>query len=133
VFLGAWIGQRWGITGVAVGVLAALFIGFLMMAQLSLRVVQISWSRFAQAQLPALCLGMVVGGVTLAAAVGTRHLALPPFAGLVAGLVAATGTAVLVVWLAPSVTLGEHGVRTRDTLREYVLDRLHPARLRGSA
>jgi O-antigen/teichoic acid export membrane protein len=133
VFLAAWVGQRWGITGVAVGVLAALCIGYLMMAQLSLHVVQISWARFAQAQLPALGLGMVVGGVTLAAALGSRHLALPPFAGLVAGLVAATGTAVLVVWLAPSLTLGEHGVRTRDTLREYLLDRLRPARLRGSA
>jgi O-antigen/teichoic acid export membrane protein len=133
VFLGAWIGQRWGITGVAVGVLTALFIGYLMMAQLSLLVVQISWSRFAQAQLPALWLGMVVGGVTLAAAAGARHLELPPLVGLVAGLVAATAAAVLVAWLAPTLALGEHGVRTRNALRAYLLDRLRPARLRGSA
>jgi O-antigen/teichoic acid export membrane protein len=131
VFLGAWVGHYRGVTGVAVGVLGALFLNYLFMAQLGLRVAQLSWVRFAQAQLPALRLTIVVGGITLAVMVGSRHLGLPPIAGLVAGAAAAAGTAVLAAWMAPTLTLGEHGIRMRDTLRGH-LARLTPAPLRES-
>lgn len=132
VFLGAWIGQRWGVTGVAIGVLGAFFMNYLLMAQLSLSLVQISWVRFVQAQLPAFRLTLVVGAVTLATRVAARHLGWPPLGGLMVGLVAAAGAAALAAWLAPTLALGEHGIRARDTLRAYVLARLHPAGLRGS-
>jgi PST family polysaccharide transporter len=128
VFLGAWMGQHQGITGVAIGVLGALFVNYLLMAHLALNVLQISWLSFARAQLPALWLTMVVGAVTLATVTGTRHLALPSFTGLLGGLVAAIGTATLAGWIAPGVVLGEHGMRMRGTLRGYWLARLHPTR-----
>jgi O-antigen/teichoic acid export membrane protein len=133
VFLGAVIGQQWGITGVAIGVLVALFLSYLMMAQLSLEILQVSWSRFAEIQLPALRMTLVVGAATLATTWGIRHLGLHPIVGLVGGCLAATATAVFAAWLAPTFALGEHGVRTRDTLRAYLVDRLHPARVRRSA
>jgi O-antigen/teichoic acid export membrane protein len=132
VFLGAWVGHYWGVTGVAIGVLGALFVNYLLMASLGLSVGQISWVRFAKAQLPALRLTIVVGAVTLAITAGTRHIGLPPFASLVAGSAAAVGTAVLAAWLAPTLALGEHGIRMRDTLRGQLLDRLRPVPLRGS-
>jgi PST family polysaccharide transporter len=132
VFLGAWVGHYWGVTGVAIGVLGALFVNYLLMASLGLSVGQISWVRFAKAQLPALRLTIVVGAVTLAITAGTRHIGLPPFASLVAGSAAAVGTAVLAAWLAPALALGEHGIRMRDTLRGQLLDRLRPVPLRGS-
>ncbi|MGH7527654.1 MAG: lipopolysaccharide biosynthesis protein [Gemmatimonadales bacterium] len=132
VFLGAWVGQYQGVTGVAVGVLGALFFNYLLMAHLSLSVGQISWSRFAQAQLPALGLTIVLGAATLATTAGIRHLGLPPIAGLIGGSLAAAGTAAVAVWLAPTLTLGEHGIRMRDTVRAYLLARLRPARVRGS-
>jgi O-antigen/teichoic acid export membrane protein len=133
VFLGAWAGLRWGVTGVAVGVLCALVINYLMMAQLSLSVIQIPWTRFAEAQIPALRLTVVIALVTAASAAATRHLGLPPFAGLLAGCAAALGTAALMVTLAPTLSLGRYGMRMRDTVRTYLLGRFRPARLRGSA
>jgi PST family polysaccharide transporter len=132
VVLGAWIGHFQGLTGVAAGVLGALVFNYLMMAQLSLAVVEISWSRFAQAQLPAVRLAVVVGAASLAAVAGSRHLALPPLVGLVAGSAAATGTAVLAAWLAPTLALGEYGIRTRDMLRASVAARLQPLGPRAS-
>jgi O-antigen/teichoic acid export membrane protein len=133
VFLGAWVGLHWGVTGVAVGVLGALFTNYLLMTQLSLSVIQISWARFTQVQVPALRLTLVIAVVTAATTAGARHFGLPPFVGLVAGSAAAAGTAVLMVSLAPTLALGQYGMRIRDTLRSYLLDRLRPARARGSA
>jgi O-antigen/teichoic acid export membrane protein len=133
VFLGAWAGLRWGVTGVAVGVLGALFINYLLMADLSLSVIQVSWTKFAQAQLPALRLTLVIGLATAATVAATRHFGLPPLVGLIAGSMASASTAVLMVSLAPSLALGEYGIGMRDTLRSYLQGRLRPVRLRGSA
>jgi O-antigen/teichoic acid export membrane protein len=133
VFLGALIGRRWGVTGVAVGVLSALFANYLMMAQLCLPVVGLSWPRFAQAQLPAFRLTAVVVAVTLGITGAIRRLGLPPLAGLLAGGAAAAGTALLASWMVPKLVLGEDGIRMRDSLRAFVKARLRPARLRGSA
>lgn len=133
VFLGAWVGLHWGVTGVAVGVLGALFTNYLLMAQLSLSVIHVSWARFAQAQLPALWLTLVVATATAATAAGTRHLGLPPAVGLAAGSAAAAGTAMLMISLAPTLALGRYGMRMRDTLRSYLLARFRPERARGPA
>lgn len=133
VCLGAWGGLPWGVTGVAIGVLAALLTNYLLMAQLSLSVIQVSWARFAQAQLPALRLTLVVATVTAATVAGTRHLGLPPAVGLAAGSTAAAGAAALMIVLAPTFALGPDGMRMRDTLRSFLLARLRPERARGSA
>jgi len=124
VFLGAFIGHYWGLTGVASGVLAALFLNFLLMAQLGVSVGQISWFRFAEVQFPAIRLTVLLGAVTIAIAAGTRHLGLPAIVTFVAGLAAAAGTAVLAAWWAPRLALGEHGIRLRDALRSQVLNRV---------
>jgi O-antigen/teichoic acid export membrane protein len=133
VFAGAWIGQRSGVTGVAVGVLAALFVNYLLMAHLGLSVVRIGWPQFARVQVPALRLAALLGGLTLAVTAGTRHFGLPSYAGLAIGGAAAVGTAGLLAWLAPRLTLGEYGVRMRDLLGERVLARFRPARVPESA
>jgi O-antigen/teichoic acid export membrane protein len=133
VFFGAWVGLRWGITGVAIGVLSALFTNYLMMAHLSLSIIQVSWAKFAQVQLPALRLTLAIALVTAATSAATRHFSLPPWIGLIAGCAAALITAALMVSLAPTLSLGMHGMRMRDTLSTYLSARLRPARVRGSA
>jgi PST family polysaccharide transporter len=133
VFLGAWIGQRWGITGVAFGVLGALFANYLLMAHLSLTVANISWARFGQAQLPALRLAMLLAAATLGTTRATRYLELPAIAGLTIGAAVAAVTAFVAAWLAPTLVLGEDGMRMRDTLRPYLQARLRLPRLRRSA
>jgi O-antigen/teichoic acid export membrane protein len=133
VFLGAWAGRQWGVTGVAFGVLGALFINYLLMAQLGLSVARISWLEFIRVQLPALSLTIVVGVVALAVTAASRSLGLPPLAGLAIGSAAAVGTGLLAAWLAPALTLGEHGIRIRQTLWTHLLTRLRPVRLGRSA
>jgi PST family polysaccharide transporter len=132
VFLGAWVGQRYGVTGVATGVLLALFLNYLLMAQLGLSVGRISWLQFAEVQVPALRLTVVLGVVTYAVTVGARHLGLPPIAGLAAGAVVAVGTAALAAWLVPALALGEHGQRIGTRLRAYLVTRLRQRPLPGS-
>lgn len=133
VLLGAWVGQFWGVVGVAAGVLVALFINYVLMAQLSLSVGHITWLRFMQAQLPAIWLTLLVGGAAFAVVTVTRHLGYPPVAGLLGGSAAAAGIAVFAAWIAPGVTLGEYGMRMRDTLRAYFRGRLGPAPAQGPA
>jgi O-antigen/teichoic acid export membrane protein len=132
VFLGAWIGHYRGVSGVAIGVLSALIINYLLMAQLSLSVTRVSWLRFAQAQLPGLLLAVLCGAASLGATFGARYLGLPQVGSLLAGLLAAGGTAALTISIAPRVALGQHGLRVRDTIRAYLSARLGPARLPGS-
>jgi PST family polysaccharide transporter len=133
VFLGALIGQHWGVTGVAIGVLGALGANYLSMAHLSLTVIDVPWTRYVQAQLPAVRLTILLAAVTLGVAGVTRHLGVVPFAGLLIGAAGAAGAAVLAAWLFPKLVLGENGIRMRDTLRAFVMARLRPVRLRGSA
>lgn len=133
VFLGAFLGHYGGLTGVAAGVLAALFVNFLLMAQLGVSVGQISWLRFAEVQFPAIRLTLLLGVVTIAVAAGTRHLGLPPIATFLIGLAVAAGTAGAAAWWAPILALGEHGMRMRDAVRSQMLNRVSLVPPRGPA
>lgn len=54
VILGATLGQRWGLVGVAVAVTAAIVVNHVLMAQLCLGALGLSWRTFAAAHLRAL-------------------------------------------------------------------------------
>jgi O-antigen/teichoic acid export membrane protein len=58
---GAYLGHFHGLSGVAVGVLAALTMNFLLMAHLSLRLTATPWSAFAVAHTPAVELAVLIG------------------------------------------------------------------------
>lgn len=128
VFGGAWVGHPWGMTGVALGVLGALLVNYLLMAHLSLNLARVTWARFAQAQLPAVWLAGATAAVALLAVTGTRHLDWPPLLGLITGVTAAAGTAALLIWLFPVLALGQHGMRVGGSLRAHLLARMHPSR-----
>src|SRR2546430_5616533 len=53
VVAGAWFGRHWGIAGVALGVLGALAVNYVLMAHLGLRLAGLSWHRFWEAHLHA--------------------------------------------------------------------------------
>lgn len=61
VVVGAWIGQRWGVEGVALAVLITLVLNFLLMAHLALRLAQMSWASFVAAHIPGLRLAALIG------------------------------------------------------------------------
>lgn len=87
---GGLLGRPWGITGVSIGVLFALLINFLLMAQLSIRLLGVHWTDFLVAHAPGVRLALIVGVPTYLVAWATRGpLRLPEPAVLVLSLAAA--------------------------------------------
>jgi O-antigen/teichoic acid export membrane protein len=119
VFLGAWVGSRWGVGGVAIGVLASLTINFLLMAQLSLKILQTSWRRFLEAHVPAMLTASLAGALALLSITLLRHSAAGPLLRLLgASLVTCSGMA-LVLWQAPRPLLGPYGLKMMTLLRSH--------------
>lgn len=116
VFVGAAVGQNWGLNGVAIGVVLALALVFGMMAQLSLRLTGMNWSDFAQAHVPGLALAGVTGAGSLIVATMLRQALLGP-AMIVAGTMLA-GALILpaLVWMRPKLFLGPDRVRLLSAL-----------------
>jgi PST family polysaccharide transporter len=120
VCLAAWIGARWGITGVAWGSLAALTVNFLLMAQLSLDVARMSWREFWMAHRPAALLTLVTFGPVAAVTILARELGAPALVVLAAAGAALTAAGALLVWRMPGLFLGADGRWMWDTLGEFV-------------
>ena len=124
---GAWIGQHWGIAGVAWGTLAALTVNFLMMAQLGLDVGHVSWGDFWRAHEPAVYLTLACAPVIWGSSVLLRHWGLPPVAILIAVALLALGTALVLLFRAPRLFLGEDGQWMLDTMRAFIQKLRRPA------
>lgn len=128
VAVGALVGQMWGLDGVAVGVVAAVALNFLLMAELSLRLTGLGWPAFLMAHRPgaALAAAVTILGWTLADVL--RALEVPPLLLLLDVALLAGVAAVLLFLLLPSVFLGPDG---RAALR--LLVGFLPKRLQGAA
>lgn len=61
VISGSYLGQFWGVSGVALGVAIALIGNFLLMAQLSLQVTNISWGEMLKAHKEGILAGLITG------------------------------------------------------------------------
>jgi O-antigen/teichoic acid export membrane protein len=106
---GATVGLAWGIAGVALGVVGALAINFLLMAQLALRLVGLGWGPLARAHLPGLALAAAIGAlVWVVAAAGRAHGAGDALV-LAATAASAGGLGVLVLRRRPPWLLGADG------------------------
>jgi O-antigen/teichoic acid export membrane protein len=123
VIAGALIGQRWGLAGVAGGVVIALSVNFALMAQLSLSVVPVTWGQFARAHLPAAALGMAVAPVLWGAAELGRQVGLPALAVLMSAGLPAVIVAALLMKLAPQIFLGEEAAWAATTLQSSLFHR----------
>ncbi len=66
------------IGGVAVAVLIATVVAYLLMAHLSLRLTDTGWPAFLAAQLPGVAMSAAAGGAGLASAVTLRAAGMPP-------------------------------------------------------
>lgn len=125
---GAAVGQRWGIVGVATGVTFAVTANFLLMAQLSLSVVQTSWGALWRAHVPALALTAVATPVAWALAAALRAWHAPALGIAAAAGIAATLAMGMAAWRWPAVFLGPEASWALDTVRGYL-----PARWRRPA
>jgi PST family polysaccharide transporter len=117
---GAWVGQHRGIAGVAWGVLLAITVNFLTMAQLSLEESKMSWWRLWLAHLPAVLTTLVTAPLVWVLAVALRSWGMPQVVTLVAGLGLVAACFLGLTLLAPGVFLGPDGRWMIDTLRGYV-------------
>jgi O-antigen/teichoic acid export membrane protein len=120
VAAGAWIGHGWGLTGVAAGVLAALGVNYLLMAQLSLSILGIGWSRLARAQLPGLLLGTVAGLAAWGSASGLRAVDFPLIPTIIVVTGAGADPALLFFCLFPDTLLGGDAQWARDLAHEKI-------------
>lgn len=126
---GAWCGLPWGIPGVAAGVLVAIAINFVLMAQLSMSLTDVTWGMIFEAHRPALVLTILValeswGVATLMRAQLGGHSVLLLLA--VGGVV--TATILTLIALAPRKILGEDGLWMLQTLSSYLPKRMNPFR-----
>ncbi len=113
---GAWIGQHWGVSGVAIGVLVALVVNFLLMVHLSLSLTSMTWKRFSTIYLSSLLVAVFTLMEVWAIATILRSFALPAIVVLVLSL-ALTGVILLVqFYFAPRLFLGADGIWMLQTL-----------------
>jgi PST family polysaccharide transporter len=111
VFFGAWVGSRWGVTGVAAGVLASLLINFILMADLSLAVAHTTWRRFAEAHIPAVLTAALAGGITWLSILAFRHGGAGPLLRLAGTALLTAVVMALALWAIPRPLLGPYGMR----------------------
>lgn len=126
VLFGAWIGQHWGIGGVAWGTLAALTVNFVLMAELGLDVGHVTWQEFWLAHRPAVLLTAATFPPIFAASTVLRHLALPPVVIVIAVAILAVALGLGLAIGAPATFLGTDGQWMLETLRTFIR-RLRPA------
>jgi PST family polysaccharide transporter len=131
VVFGAWLGQHWGISGVAWGALAALTVNFALMADLSLEVAKITWGDFWNAHRPAVLLTLASFPPVWAVTAGARAVGLPALAVLIL-----VGSVLLLVcgglvWRAPPRFLGPDGQWMLKTMRSFGSRPVRPAGVRA--
>lgn len=120
---GAWIGKHWGISGVALGVLGAIGVNFILMAQLSLKLTSITWRTLLAAHLPGLFLAAVVYAQVVVVVMVVRDLAMPAVATLIISLVTALITLLILLRFRPRFVLGNDGMWMLNTLGVYLSEK----------
>jgi PST family polysaccharide transporter len=109
VLAGAFIGTRWGISGVAAGVLSATVVLYVLTARLTLQLTNTAWRAFLRAQMPGTVASAAVLAVGIPVASSLRYSGMDPLPIFVAAasvcLVTAVGAVVAMPrrWLTDSV------------------------------
>ncbi len=131
IFTGAWVGHHWGLTGVAIGVFAALMLNFILMVHLSLTLTSLPWRRFLGTIAPSLLLAVITFVQVWLVAMVLRSLEASALVILIgSGVVAGLGL-LLSAYLKPQVFLGKDGMWMLQAIMKYVGQKMKlPAGLR---
>lgn len=105
VILGSYIGQFWGLWGVACGVAAALLTNFLLMAQLSMQLTGLRWADMLQVHWHGLLLGAVTGATTYLLLSFLREQIVSPLLILFTTVLALSAMFGLTLWISPGLIL----------------------------
>lgn len=117
---GAYYGQCWGLAGVAFGVLGAITINFLLMAELSLILAKMKWSSFITAHGSAIFLTLILGPETWWLAKSLRELNYSPVELLVISTTVVLMTFFLLARLMPRFALGKDGIWMLQMMLAYL-------------
>ena len=104
---GAVIGSNWGLAGVALAVLGAIFTNYLLMASLSLRIISLSWRGFTAAHGRGALVAALVGVASHATASALRAWEVLPVAVLAGTLAATTVVLLLSIVIGPRGFVGD--------------------------
>jgi O-antigen/teichoic acid export membrane protein len=104
---GAFFARGWGLAGISAAVLIAIFVNYVLMVSLSLRIVDLSWKAFIVAHARGLILALVLGTSSLAVAATMRAADAMPFAVLAGAVTTPAGLVLIAVQWMPSWVLGE--------------------------
>lgn len=111
VLLGAWSGLKWGLTGVAVGVLAAVLINYILAVRMSMDLLDCTLLQVIQALLPSIYPTTVVAVLTLFTRSLLHMYGFPAWFTLVTISVVA-GISLIGVFLLQPQILGVYGIKT---------------------
>ena len=108
VVAGSLIGTRYGLAGVATGVVAAIALNYFIGAAMSLGLLKATWRQYARSQFPALLLGILTAGAATAVRWGLLRMGAPPVVVLGVAGVASLGMVAGLCLLRPSI-MGKYG------------------------
>ena len=123
VVSGAYLGRYWGVEGSATGVLIAVTINFLLMAQMGLKIVGASWWSFGKVHVNAVLLAVCAGLTTYFAATLFRRFGMSSYLFLAAVGMAIAPMLLLLIRIFPDLLLGSHGRWMIEFSRTYAADR----------
>lgn len=124
-FLGALFGLKLGgLVGVAAGVTLAMACNYLLMAQLSLKLVPLDWKDFLRVHLPGVFFGLIVLLATWPAATLMRAQDFNSFIVLLVASAVASLTFIVSVVTMPASILGADGMFGVNLIREKYLQKI---------
>jgi PST family polysaccharide transporter len=126
VLIGSAAGVRYGLAGVATGVLCAMGVHYLVAARMSIGLLHSSWRNYARSQWPGLGMGLLAALVAVPARAGLRQLHLPHSVLLVGTVLLTTGAVLGSLLLWPRL-LGEYGTGAARML-DHALEIHRPPR-----
>lgn len=133
VMVGAWVGHRWGVVGVAAGVSIASILNFFLMAQLTLQITHMSMLELLKIHIPTAFLTLVTLAESWLLATALRSLNLPDLLILAIGGSIIFASCVALCWLAPKTFLGQEGEWIANTLLSYLPPRFKHRFVRSAA
>jgi PST family polysaccharide transporter len=126
VIVGSIVGTSWGINGVAVGVVMALAVIYLLLGRLSIYLSESTWREFFLSQLPGLIFGVSVAAFALPVTLLLRSAQIPHLVILAATLAMSLIGALLAALVLPRPWLNRISLGAIDRLKRYSSDNLKP-------
>jgi len=111
VILGALIGLRWGLAGVAIGVLGAVVINYILALQMSIKLLDCSWSQIIKALSPAIYPTIVVAVVSISVRSLLHAYGLPAWF-ILGTTIVMSGLSLIGLYLLRPQILGFYGTET---------------------